>query len=337
MSKHTLIATFGLLAATTLSFFQQWAMGFFVTSESPEIVCNARVQWKLLIVNKTCLEHDMYPTLDTKQALDLVRDKIDTIDKVYDINQTSLEFNGSLLSSSSIKPLDFYKALHIQKSWFPRLIDEFMNTEIQIPLETIAMEQIKRYGIVAADRDISTYWNCATQNFMVGVKAMEDIVIEPGDTRNANKAFSYLSWYCTWSSDQEYMFYQWICGVSSMAFRASILTPDMKILKRSGHTKWFTKYYGDAIYGDDAAIYEDIKQFEIRNDSDYPFYIKSKILWDRPYLVFVSPRPLSSKVQLKKEQTWPLSARIDRTFIRDGKTITESWSSDYVVKTDEGN
>jgi hypothetical protein len=53
--------------------------------------------------------------------------------------------------------------------------------------------------------------------------------------------------------------------------------------------------------------------------------------------VFISPKPLSSKVQLKKEQTGPLSARIERNFMRDGKIITEFWNSEYAVKTEEGN
>lgn len=336
MLKNILIALSGLCAAVLVGVFQQWAMGFFMDDEN-QIICHAKIENNVLIINSSCLEHDMYPSLDPEQALDLIRDKIDMIDKVYDINNSSIDFSGSLLSSSSIKTLDFYKAFYSQKSWFPHVIKGITKPEIQIPLETIAMEQLRKYGIVAADRDISKYGNCATQNFMVGMKAMEHIVIEPGTTRNANQTFAYLPWYCTWSTSEPYMFYQWICGVSSMAFRASMLDPDVTILKRSGHTKWFTKYYGDTIYGDDAAIYENIKQFEIRNDSDYPLYIRSKIIWDRPYLVFISPHPLSSKVQLKKEQTGPLSAHIERNFMRDGKIITESWNSEYAVKTDEGN
>jgi VanW like protein len=337
MVKNILIAFSGLVAAVMVSFFQQWAMGFFIDKIDQPIVCNASISWDILIINRVCLENDMYPSLDPEQVLQLVRNKIDTIDKVYNIDQASIDFHGSILSSSSIKSLDFYKALYMKKSWVSTIIEWFTSPEIHMPLETIAMEQLRNYGIVAVDRDISDYGNCATQNFMVGMKAMEHIVIEPGTTRNANKTFAHLPGYCTGSSTQEYMFYQWICGVSSMAFRASMLDPDVTILKRSGHTKWFTKYYGDTIYGDDAAIYENIKQFEMRNDSDYPLYIKSKIIWDRPYLVFISPRPLSSKVQLKKEQTGPLSARIERNFMRDGKIITEFWNSEYAVKTEEGN
>ncbi len=74
------------------------------------------------------------------------------------------------------------------------------------------------------------------------------------------------------------MFYQGICGVSSMAFRASILDPDITITKRSSHAKWYAQYYGKKVVGDDASMYEDIKEFEIRNDSSTPLIIKSKII-----------------------------------------------------------
>jgi len=90
-------------------------MGFFMDDEN-QIICHAKIENNVLIINSSCLEHDMYPSLDPEQALDLIRDKIDMIDKVYDINNSSIDFSGSLLSSSSIKTLDFYKAFYSQKS-----------------------------------------------------------------------------------------------------------------------------------------------------------------------------------------------------------------------------
>ena len=74
------------------------------------------------------------------------------------------------------------------------------------------------------------------------------------------------------------MFYMGICGVSSMAYRASILNPNVTISKRASHLQRFTRYYGDDIYGDDAAIYELTKQFEIVNNSDQTMIMRSKII-----------------------------------------------------------
>lgn len=337
MIKQLLIACCILSAAVVVGAFQQWAMGFFIDAKTQAVVCSAKIESGYITMNKVCLEQDIYPKLSHEDVLNLVRSDIDIIDEVYDIDKEYIEFSGSTLLSSSIKSLDYYKALYLKKSGLSDIIDGITSPEISIPLKTLAMEQLKWFGIVAADRDISKYGDCATQNFMVGMKAMEHVVVNPGQIRNANKTFAYLPGYCTGSSSETYMFYQWICGVSSMAFRASALNPSIKILKRSGHTKRFTKYYGDVIAGDDAAIYENIKQFEIKNVSDYPLYIKSKIIWKRPYLVFISQKPLLSLVVLRKQQTGPLSARIDREFIHNGEVLKESWSSEYVAKTEEGN
>jgi hypothetical protein len=69
------------------------------------------------------------------------------------------------------------------------------------------MQQVQGYGIIAADRDISDYGDCATQNFMVGMEATKHIVIKPGQLRNANHTFTDLDGYCK-GEGEEYMFYQ---------------------------------------------------------------------------------------------------------------------------------
>lgn len=112
------------------------------------------------------------------------------------------------------------------------------------------------------------------------------------------------------------MFYQGICGVSSMAFRASILDPEITITKRSSHAKWYAKYYGEKVVGDDASMYEDIKEFEIQNNSATPLLIKSKIIGDTPYLVYIHQTPLSSPVSVSKKETGPLSALLERSIVK---------------------
>jgi len=130
-------------------------------------------------MNKVCLQQDMYPKINDEEVLKLIWNKIDTINKVYDIDQPEFEFNGSALSSNSIVPLSYYKEKYLHYSNFSDFRDSIASETIEIPLETLAMEQFKTYGIVAADRDISKYGDCATQNFMVGMKAMEHVVVEP--------------------------------------------------------------------------------------------------------------------------------------------------------------
>lgn len=301
--------------------------------------CNAKIIWSDVVMSYSCLIHSIYPKIGFERSLELVRPKIDSIDKVYDISKTQFDFQWSELLASNIIPLSDYESYIKKKSFLSKMIAELTHQKMIIPLETLALDQIQSYGIVAADRDISKYGDCAKKNFMVGMKAMEQIRLEPGQKRNANSQFAYLPGYCK-GEGEHFMFYQWICGVSSMAYRASILNPNVTITKRSNHTKRYTRYYGDDIYGDDAAIYEDIKQFEILNDSSEDLMIKSKIIWDRPYLVFIHPRKLSSSVAIHKSQTGPLTAQITRSWkdVNDGdKLKTETRNSRYTATTNASN
>ncbi|HMY80963.1 MAG TPA: VanW family protein [Candidatus Absconditabacterales bacterium] len=300
--------------------------------------CKAQIIGSGLQMSLGCVLHRMYPVIPFEESLHLVRDHIDSIDRVYDIAQPSFEFSGSRLYSSRLERMyDIEHTIDSMSSW-ERVVRSMTNQTITVPLSYIAYRQLKEYGIVAADRDISLYGDCAKQNFMVGMKAMEHIILDSGGTRNANKTFAYLSGYCTGLEDgPTYMFYQGICGVSSMAYRASLLNPSIDIVKRSNHTKWYTKYYGDIIYGDDASLYEDIKQFEIRNNSDQLLIIKSKLISGKPYLVFLHPKPLPSTITLTKQQTGPLSAMIARSRIQDGELQKQQWFSNYSIKTDASN
>lgn len=159
------------------------------------------------------------------------------------------------------------------------------------------------------------------------------VVLWSGTARNANTNFSNLSGYCTGASEQVYKFYQGICGVTSMIFRAGMLQPDLQIVKRHGHTSWYTKYYGETVVGDDAAIYEDIKQFEIQNISPETMILRSKRIGDKPYVLLVSERAWTGQVLIQKKLVDELSAEI----IRSWHGTTKRRYSVYDRKTDSGN
>lgn len=288
-------------------------------------------------MDRYCFLLGEYPVIWFEDAVQLVRDKVDTIDKVYDIRLSDFSFWGSEVRSSNITPLSKYKNTLQNTFSIDNWKTTIISTKVEIPLESFAMEQFKQYAVVAADRDISLYGDCAKQNFMVWMSAMEHIVLQPGESRNANNTFAYLPGYCKGDGETEYMFYQGICGVSSMAYRASLLNPNIAITKRASHSKWYTRYYGEDIYGDDASLYEDIKQFEIRNDSQDIMLIKSKLIGDRPYLVMIHPQRLPSIVHIQKKQTGELSAQITRTRSKWWESQQETWSSNYYAKTWESN
>jgi hypothetical protein len=305
------------------------------SSGSANIVCNTTIQSGMMLMDEDCLKYDLYPQIDFEESVNLVWDKIVAIHNPYDTVQDDFISTGSSVVFSWIIPLSDYKNLNLNSSfvsWYNKIIWK----KIAIPLETLAMQQVQGYGIIAADRDISDYGDCATQNFMVGLEATKHILIKPGQLRNANHTFTDLDGYCK-GEGEEYMFYQWICGVSSMAFRASILDPEITITKRSSHAKRYVQYYGEKVVGDDASMYEDIKEFEIQNNSSTPLLIKSKIIWDTPYLVYIHQTPLSSPVSVFKKETGPLSAVLERTIVKAGEVVKTSWPSEYYEKTYEGN
>jgi hypothetical protein len=220
---------------------------------------------------------------------------LDTSEMLYNLNETSDQL----------------------KSWWEKLEAERMLDMAYISI---------------AKRDISKYSSCAATNFKVGMKALSAwVLLKPGQVRNANQAFSYLEGYCTGESKQVYRFYQGICGVTSMVFRVSMLAPQLDITKRAGHTDRYTTYYGQQVVGDDAAIYEDIKQFEIQNTSTGDVVLKSLRVGSDPYVVLISQSPLQSPLLLQKQTLDALKAQIIRIY--DSQKIVRSSAYNATIDT----
>lgn len=299
--------------------------------------CDIKVENAEVTMTLDCLRQGAKPDLWFEEVVNLVRPYIDSIQNIYNTQKNSFEFEWSLVNASKIASLDTYKNRE-NKLWLYRtLLDPSKTRMVKVPLAAFAYDKFKGYGFSAADRDISNYWECAKQNFMVGMRALEDVVVGPWKVWNANQAFAHLEGYCMGSDKDKYMFYQWICGVSSMAFRASLLDSKIEIAKRANHSKRYTTYYGEEVVGDDASLYENLKQFEIKNNSDYPLLIKSKIIWKHPYLVFIHPESLEQKMLIYKQQTGPLTAQISRIWTEDGLKKSQVWKSKYMEKTAEAN
>jgi len=96
------------------------------------------------------------------------------------------------------------------------------------------------------------------------------------------------------------MFYGGVCGVSSLLFRISLLQPDIQIIQRYPHSEWYTIYYGDTVEGDDAAVIEMRKQFEIKNTGATPIYFRSKNIGTRTYAAFIIPGKVDKIVSISK-------------------------------------
>ena len=135
------------------------------------------------------------------------------------------------------------------------------------------------------------------------------------------------------------MFYQWVCGVSTQVFRLWVLFPGLWVYKRQNHNIRYTVYYGDEIVWDDAAIYEDIKKLEIRNDSNEDIYLLTKN-WneDRYFLVSISPTKPDYTIKVEKQPLWNLSANLKRTInYSDWTSKEDDWFSQYLSVSNDSN
>jgi len=100
--------------------------------------------------------------------------------------------------------------------------------------------------------------------------------------------------------------------MTSQLFRVSLMHPSIEVVARRGHNEWFTVYYGPEVGGDDAAIYEMSKQFEIRNIGGESIYLRTLLQGDRSLLVAVSPRS-HQWVQIEKAPLNSLAVEVKKT------------------------
>jgi vancomycin resistance protein YoaR len=108
------------------------------------------------------------------------------------------------------------------------------------------------------------------------------------------------------------MFYGGVCGVSSQLFRVALLHPRITITKRAPHNEWFTVYYGQEVHGDDAAMMQMRKQFEIKNTSDAAVYIRTKKFGETTYIAAISPYKIDDFVTITKTWNSELSVKLTK-------------------------
>lgn len=234
------------------------------------------------------------------------------------------------------------------------ILDIYFDSRVYIPIsdikEYISKNYLSRY---IANRDISLYSDCQRQNFNVAMNKLQNTKIASGWIWNINTELTDLPWYCTWPEwSDKYLFYQWVCGTSTMFFRNALINPNIYITKRQAHSNRYIKYYWDYIYGDDAAIYEMQKQLELKNTSDDDIYIKFWTKWDlqiddNKYLISITSAKNDKytkiiKTQSKNDEKFN---DIDRyIYNKDSLTcenskalVHQSWKSNYYNKIYDTN
>ena len=105
--------------------------------------------------------------------------------------------------------------------------------------------------------------------------------------------------------------------MSSQLFRASLIDPDIAILQRHPHNEWFTMYYGEKAEGDDAAVVEMRKQFEISNNGSTDVYFRTKKQGSRTFLVIISPQAPTQQVKISKTYISDLEVTLTRLIFQN--------------------
>jgi hypothetical protein len=121
-----------------------------------------------------------------------------------------------------------------------------------------------------------------------------------------------LDGYCKGSGEDTFLFYGGVCGMTAQLFRIALIHPDIQTTKRRPHNERFVQYYGENISGDDAAIYEMSKQFEIKNIGNQDIYFKVRQEEGQTSLIAISAHR-NKYVQITKHPINALRIDLERT------------------------
>lgn len=276
--------------------------------------CHIQRNEQEFILDAACLLQDKLPKLSLQESVDTLRNDIQRFQDMYQPFSPSFIYSGT-------KP--------IFKSSYPNIIPSTdkeihdmrqaaqAGQKIGISVKQLAHYYLSGYTFYVADKDISALRPCTKTNYELALTSVDKLLLKPGQVFNYNNHLKNLKWYCDGISGDVRLFYGGVCGVSSQLFRAALINPDIAILQRQPHNEWFTVYYGEKVQGDDAAVVEMRKQFEIRNAGNSDLYFRTKQQGSRTFLVIVSPQAPTAQVQISKTYISDLQTELTRLIFQN--------------------
>lgn len=274
----------------------------------------------IFTINASCVQQKKLPKLSLYEIIDTVWDEIDWFSWYYE--PLSPSFN-------------YYWATPIFKTqwssylqWDPlanKLIFQAIKAreKVTFSYNELAQYYAQHLSYFVADKDLTNLGNCTRKNYLIALDGINWYILNPWNIFNVNQKLSSLEWYCKWTSNELHSFYWWVCGMVSQLFRVSLINPDIVVNKRYPHNEWFVQYYWENIWGDDAAVYEYSKQFEIKNLGDSDIIFKTKNNENKSIIVAIS-WPTNKWVNIKKDFiNWSSTA------IHLQKTVYQYLDNDY--------
>jgi hypothetical protein len=151
---------------------------------------------------------------------------------------------------------------------------------------------------------LSTRSVCSLANYRAAISHLNWLVLRSEQELNLNELISYDPNSCRWTTKKKYMFYAGACWSSTQLFRLSLLMPHLDVIERYPHSKRWAFYYGNEISWDDAAMYENSKKMIVKNEFKDSIYFKVYEQWTKSYLVWIVPKQINERVEIKKTNKW---------------------------------
>lgn len=296
--------------------------------------CSYTLSAWIFTINAICIQKKQLPQLSLVNIVNEVWNQIEWFSGYYNPLSQSFDYYGANpIFSTNWNPYlrwDDEANLLVSEAIKSRKKVSFTYTEL-------AQYYAKHLSYFVSDKDLTNLKKCTRTNYLIALEWIDGVIMNPWDDFNVNTKLGSLKWYCEWQSEWAYSFYGWVCGMVSQLFRVSLLDPDILITKRFSHDEWFVQYYWETVWGDDAAVYEYSKQFEIKNlwNSDIIFKVRHE--WNYSILVAIS-WPTNEWVKISKHNIdWRKKAiHLNKTVYKSGNVIREeNFDSYYRRKTYE--
>ena len=299
-------------------------------------ICYYYKRWTKFVISPICFLTNDLPKYNFTKSIDIIFPYISDFKNIYNLEATWFNydtaqpiFTKTFLDLGKIKKnLDKQTILHLA----------YQNIDFEIDEKDIAYQSIKNYSFFVADKDLKWRAWCRLVNYNIAINLFNNKLLKPWETYNTNKEFAqHTNEYCGHESGY-YLFYGWVCGASTQLFRVSLINPYIKVLQRYWHSQRYVWFYGNYIYGDDAAIYQRSKQFEIQNIWEKEIYFK---VWEKnghKYLLSVYPDKNYYTTKVQRQQVSYTKAyvgkqvlsKIDWTqFYQQWRTSSYYWGRNY--------
>lgn len=288
-------------------------------------------QW-FFTVNPICLtsqKQSSIPKLSLQERSYWLWWDIKNFDQHYDLEGT--EFL-SKWSQPILTKIDSILWIKTQNNYLiiALMIMERYQYRVRVPVKDVAYHQTKNMSFYVSTRSTSWRSACVKHNFITALESLNNKIIKPGQSLNLNNQVKNLD-YCIWKSTRPYLFYGWACGASTQLFRVSLMMPYLQVTQRHAHSIRYTQYYWQKVFGDDAAIYEMYKQFEVKNNGFHDILLKTFYNDNKVSLVGIQHTKNPPTVLIKKKQIWHNQGQIKKFIIDSAKTpiLSQERTSSY--------